>query len=219
VVAARALSEDLAPTPWQRQEAVTRRACGVVTLRRRSSCRLTGAAITERRFLHTRYRREGLPALTEIEASEFAGALKQGAKAPGGVDRLRQHLTIVGSGFQGSVMRQDMQKSAIEEIKELKAQLESKTERAKVEALDRASEAISFLRELGMDNDTILKDLGFRGRSKTQETREGKPPKEGPCPICNFQTAPPHDGRSHRGQTKKKPLTAEELEQKGLTKI
>jgi hypothetical protein len=114
----------------------------------------------------------------------------------------------------------NMQKSAIEEIKELKAQLESKTEQAKTEALDRANEAIGFLRELGIDNDTILKELGFRGRAKAQESREGSPPKEDvPCPICNFRTDPPHDGRSHRGQTKKKPFTSEELEQKGLTKV
>jgi hypothetical protein len=112
-----------------------------------------------------------------------------------------------------------MQKSAIEEIKELKAQLESKTEQAKAEALDKASEAIGVLRELGMDNDTILKDLGFRGRAKAQESREGSPPKDEPCSICNFQTKPPHDGRSHRGQSKKKPFTAEELEQKGMTKV
>jgi predicted transcriptional regulator len=69
-----------------------------------------------------------------------------------------------------------MQKSLIEEIKELKAQLESKTEQAKAEALDRASEAISFLRELGFDNDRILKELGFRGRANTKESREGRPP-------------------------------------------
>jgi hypothetical protein len=112
-----------------------------------------------------------------------------------------------------------MQKSAIEEIKELKARVESMTAQAKAEALDRASEAIGFLRELGMDNDTILKDLGFRGRAKTQESREAGAPKEEPCPICNFRTDPPHDGRSHRGQTKKRPLTAEELEKKGLTKV
>ncbi len=46
-----------------------------------------------------------------------------------------------------------------------------------------------------------------------------RPRRSAPCPICNFQTDPPHDGRSHRGQTKKKPLSAEELEQKGLTKV
>jgi DNA repair exonuclease SbcCD ATPase subunit len=112
-----------------------------------------------------------------------------------------------------------MQKSAIEEIKELKAQLESKTEQAKAEALDKASEAIGFLRELGLDNDTILKELGFRGRTPGKQSREASSPKDEPCPICNFQTEPPHDGRSHRGQTKKRPLTAEELEKKGLTKV
>jgi DNA repair exonuclease SbcCD ATPase subunit len=112
-----------------------------------------------------------------------------------------------------------MQKSVIEEIKELKARIESMTEQAKAEALDKASEAIAFLRMLGLDNDTILKELGFRGRTKVKESREGTPPEEEPCPICNFRTDPPHDGRSHRGQTKKRPLTTEELEKKGLTKV
>jgi hypothetical protein len=112
-----------------------------------------------------------------------------------------------------------MQKSTIEEIKELKAQLESKSETVKEEALASAREAIGVLRELGVDNETILKNLGFRGRASAEESREGRPPKEGPCPICNFQTDPPHDGRSHRGQSKKKPLTAEELDRKGLTRL
>jgi hypothetical protein len=111
-----------------------------------------------------------------------------------------------------------MQKSAIEEIKELKARVESMTAKAKAEALDKASEAIGFLRELGLDNDAILKELGFRGRATAKESREGRPPKDEPCPICHFRTDPPHDGRSHRGQSKKRPFTAEELEQKGLTK-
>jgi hypothetical protein len=120
---------------------------------------------------------------------------------------------------RGGVQGTDMQKSAIEEIKELKAQLESKTEQAKAEALDRASEAIGFLREIGLDNDAILKELGFRGRAKTKESREGAAPKDEACPICHFRTDPPHDGRSHRGQTKNRPLKAEELEKKGLTKV
>jgi hypothetical protein len=85
----------------------------------------------------------------------------------------------------------NMQKSAIEEINELKARLESITERAKAEALDKASEAIGFLRELGLENDTILRELGFRGRTKVKESRDGTPPKEEPCPICNFRTDPP----------------------------
>jgi hypothetical protein len=112
-----------------------------------------------------------------------------------------------------------MQKSAIEEIKELKARVESMTAEAKTEALDKASEAIGFLRELGLDNDAILEELGFRVRAAAKGSREGRAPKDEPCPICHFRTNPPHDGRSHRGQSKKRPLTADELEQKGLTKV
>jgi hypothetical protein len=129
------------------------------------------------------------------------------------------HLNPGGHGFWSIRVGREMQKSAIAEIKELRAQLESKTEQAKTEALDKASEAIGFLRELGLDNDTILKELGFRGREAARGSREGGPPKDEPCPICHFRTDPPHDGRSHRGETKKRPLTAEELEKKGLTKV
>jgi hypothetical protein len=115
--------------------------------------------------------------------------------------------------------RRDMQKSAIEEIKELKARLESMAEHAKAEALAAANEAIGVLRDLGIDNDAILKELGFRGQAKDQESRVKRPPKDEPCPVCNFKTDPPHNGRSHRGQAKKWPFTDEELEEKGLTKV
>jgi hypothetical protein len=91
-----------------------------------------------------------------------------------------------------------MQKSVIEEIKELKARLESLTEQGKAEALDKASEAIGLLRELGIDNDTILKELAFRGRAKAQESREGRPPKDELCPVCHFseQTLPMTEDRT-----------------------
>jgi hypothetical protein len=64
-----------------------------------------------------------------------------------------------------------MQKSVIDEIRELKAQVESKTEQAKAEALESAREAINFLRELGIDNDTILKELGFKARTKSRREK------------------------------------------------
>jgi hypothetical protein len=57
-----------------------------------------------------------------------------------------------------------MAKSALDEIKELKAQLQSKSEAAITQALAAAREAIGILQDLGIDNDTILKDLGFRAR-------------------------------------------------------
>jgi hypothetical protein len=58
-----------------------------------------------------------------------------------------------------------MPKSAIDEIKELKAQLQSKREAAATEALAKAREGVTVLRELEIDDDTILKGLGFRGRT------------------------------------------------------
>ena len=99
------------------------------------------------------------------------------------------------------------------------APMESMAEQAKAEALDKAREAIGVLRELGLNNDTILKELGLKGRAVAKESREERAPKDEPCPVCHFRTDPPHDGRSHRGQSKKKPFTAEELEQKALTKV
>jgi hypothetical protein len=112
-----------------------------------------------------------------------------------------------------------MQKSAIEEINDLTARIESVAERAKAGALAKANEAISVLRELGIDNDGILKELGFKGPAKDQGNRVSRPPKDEQCPVCNFKTDPPHNGRSHRCQTTKKPFTADKLEQKEMTKV
>jgi hypothetical protein len=53
-------------------------------------------------------------------------------------------------------------KSASDEIKGLKKQLESKPKRAKERALVGAREAIGVLRELQIDDDAILNELGFR---------------------------------------------------------
>jgi hypothetical protein len=66
-----------------------------------------------------------------------------------------------------------MQKSVIDEIRELKAQVQSKTEQAKAEALESAREAINFLRDLGIDNDTILKESA----SGREPSRPRKRPK------------------------------------------
>jgi DNA-binding protein H-NS len=50
-------------------------------------------------------------------------------------------------------------------------------------------------------------------------TAKAKGAKADVCPICDFQTTPPHDGRAHRYQKKKAPLSAQELKEKGLTKV
>jgi DNA-binding protein H-NS len=58
------------------------------------------------------------------------------------------------------------------------------------------------------------------GRKKASgATAKAKGAKADVCPICDFQTKPPHDKRAHRYQKKKAPLSAEELKEKGLTKV
>jgi DNA-binding protein H-NS len=57
---------------------------------------------------------------------------------------------------------------------------------------------------------------GKRAKSATVKAR---PAKAEACPICEFQTTPPHDGRAHRYQKKKAPLSATELKDRGLTKV
>jgi DNA-binding protein H-NS len=49
-------------------------------------------------------------------------------------------------------------------------------------------------------------------------TVKAKRAKAAACPICEFQTSPPHDGRTHRNQKKKAPFSAAELKEKGLVK-
>jgi DNA-binding protein H-NS len=57
------------------------------------------------------------------------------------------------------------------------------------------------------------------GRKKAGgATAKAKGTKADVCPICDFQTTPPHDRRAHRYQNKKAPFSAEELNEKGLTK-
>src|SRR5277367_6082928 len=50
-------------------------------------------------------------------------------------------------------------------------------------------------------------------------TAKVKRAKAAACPICEFQTTPPHDGRTHRNQKKKAPFSAAELTEKGLAKV
>jgi DNA-binding protein H-NS len=57
------------------------------------------------------------------------------------------------------------------------------------------------------------------GRKKASgATAKARGAKADVCPICDFQTAPPHDRRAHRYQKRKAPLSAEDLKRKGLAK-
>jgi DNA-binding protein H-NS len=59
-----------------------------------------------------------------------------------------------------------------------------------------------------------------KGRKKAgSATAKAKGAKADVCPICDFQTTPPHDRRAHRYQKNKAPLSAAELTEKGLAKL
>jgi hypothetical protein len=106
------------------------------------------------------------------------------------------------------------EKSAIQRIKDLDAERASIFDRAKEEALERAKAAVAELNGLGF-NYTLT-----NGAGKQAKAGPGKGAiKAAACPICEFQTAPPHDGRTHRNQKKKGPFSAAELKEKGLVKV
>jgi hypothetical protein len=88
---------------------------------------------------------------------------------------------------------------------------------AKADALARAEEAIGELTALGFEYE--LTEYGAKTKAKPRKAGARKAidhtPK-GTCPICEYATNPPHDKRSHRSQTKKKPFTDAELAERGM---
>jgi hypothetical protein len=68
---------------------------------------------------------------------------------------------------------------------------------------------------------------GSKARRQTPRIQEARPAfleknsrnSGAACPIGEFQTSPPHDGRTHRNQKKKGPFFATELKEKGLVNV
>jgi hypothetical protein len=104
--------------------------------------------------------------------------------------------------------------TVLEQIKKLDEQRAKLLEDAKTEALKKAEDAISELKALGFSYSLAEGDSKPKG--KTKSTRQRDPNK--PCSVCGYVTDPPHDGRLHRNQDPKKPFTAKELGELGLTK-
>ena len=105
------------------------------------------------------------------------------------------------------------EKSAIQRIKELDEERAKIFDQAKAEALEKAKEAVALLNALGLNYQ--LTSVA----TKAKPAKEKRATAEAPCPICEFMTAPAHDGRSHRSQKKKAPFTAAELKDKGMVKL
>jgi hypothetical protein len=108
------------------------------------------------------------------------------------------------------------EKSAIQRIKDLDSERASIFDQAKEEALEKAKAAVAELNALGL-NYTLSNGAGKA--AKTGPAKGQRTIKAEACPICEFQTSPPHDGRTHRSQKKKGPFSAAELKEKGLVKV
>jgi len=122
--------------------------------------------------------------------------------------------------------------SALKELERLENTRLKLLVKAKKEALTIANKAVADLNSLGENyalvNESKEKNIGsisssnLRKRNKTvpPKSRKGtRTPKDAPCPICLFQTKPPHDRRSHRMQSIKKAFSKKELTGKGFKKI
>jgi hypothetical protein len=108
------------------------------------------------------------------------------------------------------------EKSAIQRIKDLDAERASIFDQAKEEALEKAKAAVAELNALGL-NYTLSSGAGKQAKAGSAKGKRAI--KAAACPICEFQTSPPHDGRTHRNQNKKGPFSAAELKEKGLMKV
>ena len=111
-----------------------------------------------------------------------------------------------------------MAESPITRIKELDKERAKLMDTAKREALTRAEHAIAELNALG---------FGYRLADGVARGRAGKPGRRGArklkakvCPLCKFETKPPHDRRAHRfSAAKRRPFTAAELKEKGYVRV
>ena len=105
--------------------------------------------------------------------------------------------------------------SAVEKYQKLKAEADKFLTDAVAEARQKADEAIADLNALGAGTYSLV-DGGKKAKGPSKQRQV----KDELCVVCNFKTAPPHDGRKHRSQGKdKKPFTAKELADMGMSKV
>ena len=110
-----------------------------------------------------------------------------------------------------------MAESSITRIKELDKERAKLMDTAKREALTRAEGAVAELNALGFAYRLV--DGVARGRPP-KSGRKGRKLRAKVCPLCKFETKPPHDRRAHRfSAAKKRPFTAAELKEKGYVRV
>ena len=110
--------------------------------------------------------------------------------------------------------------TTLQQIKKLDEERAKLLESAKADALARAEEAVNELTALGFDYELV--EPARETARKTRTARKVLVPDhrpKGTCPICAYATKPPHDKRSHKSQQKKRPFTADELDQRSLVRV
>jgi len=106
-----------------------------------------------------------------------------------------------------------MASTAHEQLRKIDEQRTKLLDNAKAESLARVQVALDELNQLGFSYSLHENGRG-RGRRGVRQRNDG------PCPICNFKTNPPHDGRRHRAQGHKKvAFTNSELSAMGYSKV
>jgi hypothetical protein len=110
----------------------------------------------------------------------------------------------------------------LQQIKKLDEERAKLLESAKNEALAKATEAVEELKALGFSYELAEPAPGKTrapraARGTTRKVIDHTP--QGSCPICQYATTPPHDRRSHRSQTEKRPFTNEELKNLDFVRV
>ena len=111
-----------------------------------------------------------------------------------------------------------MARSAVVKIRELDEQRAKLIAAAKSEAIKKVDKALKELNSLGFEY-RIVADGSGRSMRVARKVKAGRGKgrvKNAACKICKFVTVPPHDARTHRGQSRKAPFSTQELSERGL---
>lgn len=119
----------------------------------------------------------------------------------------------------------DKPTSTLEQLKQLDLEQEklvsARTKllnEAKAELLERGRVVVEELGSLGFAYTLTVKTPPPQKKSELDGRSGPRATPQGSCLICEFETKPAHDRRSHRHQEPKAPFSPEELKQKKLVR-
>jgi len=115
--------------------------------------------------------------------------------------------------------------TALDRLRQLEAErsrLDAEAARIRSEAaeelLQTARAALAEANEFGFNYEIVQKGRRMPGAAEVSRKGTRQVNASRPCPICDFATVPPHDARRHRGQDPKRPFTAAELADVGMSR-